>query len=373
MNRLRSFSVFVALLALAMTFAACGDDNGDGGSGGGGDAQATIDDATFEGVESGVLDLSLAFEAKGEQAGNLDLSLSGPFQGGMEKGEKPQFDLVADVDGSFGDEEIDFEGGLVLLPNSAYVDYEGVDYEVDPTTFSIVESALEQAQGGTGASSSTACQEAASGLEVGDFMDGLSEDGSAEVDGTSTTKISGDLDVAGALDAVIEVAESPACRAQAQAAGELPSASEIDAIKSEVAGAVKEAHVDVYVGEDDIVRQVSAQLEIAPEGGSRGSAESVSLDFELKLTGVNEEQEISAPEGAKPLSDLFIKLGVNPIELLELLQGGGGAADLGGLLEGLGGGGGSGGGGGGDEQAELRCLGEANSPVDIQKCLRRAG
>ncbi|HEU5143460.1 MAG TPA: hypothetical protein VFU04_09930 [Solirubrobacterales bacterium] len=376
MNRPRSFSVLAALLALAVAFAACGDDNGDGGGAGGGDAQAAIDDATFEGIESGVLDLSLAADVEGKEAGNFDLSLSGPFQGAMEKGEKPQFDLVADVDGSFGDEKIDFEGGLVLLPNSAYVDYEGIDYEVDPTTFGIVESALKQAeqQGAAGSGSPTACQEAASGLEIGNFIDNLSDDGSADVEGTSTTKISGDLDVSGALDALIELAEDPACSAQVGAAGALPSESEIDAAKSEVSEAVKTAHVDVYVGEDDIVRQVSAQLEIAPEGGSQAGAESVSLDFELKLAGVNEEQEVSAPGGAKPLNDLFLKLGVNPIELLELLQGGGGVPDIGGLLEGLdGGGSGRSGGSGNGEQAELECLGEARTPVDIQKCLRLAG
>jgi hypothetical protein len=374
LNRLRSFFVFVAMLALAIALPACGDGNSDGGGAGGGDTQAVIEDATFEGVESGVLDLSLAAEVKGQEAGQLDLSLSGPFQGAMEKGEKPQFDLAADVDGSFGDERIDFEGGLVLLPNSAYVDYEGVDYEVDPTTFSIVESALKQAeqQGAAGSGSAADCQEAASGLEIGNFVDNLSDDGSADVEGTSTTKVSGDLDVPGALDALVELAEDPACSAQVGAAGALPSKSELDAAKSEVGEAVKTAHVDVYVGEDDIVRQVSAQLEIAPEGDSGDSAESVSLNFELKLSGVNEEQEISAPGGAKPLNDLFLKLGVNPIELLQLLQGGGGTPDIGGLLEGLGGGGSAGGSGGG-EQAELECLGEARTPVDIQKCLGRAG
>jgi hypothetical protein len=373
LSRLRSAFTLAVLIALATALAACGDE-GNGG-GGGGNAQSVLDRATLKGVESGVVDLSLALDAQGEEGGDADLSLSGPFQGATEKGEKPQFDLEAKVDGSFGDESIDFEGGLVLLPNSAYVSYEGTEYEVDPTTFSFVESALEQAQreaGGEGGST-TACQEAAAELEIGNFVDDLSEDGDADVGGTSTTKVSGDLDVAEAIDSLVELAEDPACSAQVGAAGQLPSRSEIDEAKDEIEQAVKTAHIDVYVGDDDIVRQISAQVEIEPEGGSGGEGlQSIAMELELKLTEVNEEQEISAPDGAKPLNDLFLKLGVNPIELLGLLQGEGGQPDLGNLLEGLGAAAG-GGSGGGNQQAYLECLGKARTPVDLQDCDRLAG
>ena len=377
MSRLRFIAVLVALVAMATALTACGSSDSDGG--GGGDPQTVIDSATLEGVESGVLDLSIAVNAEGKEGGDIDVSLSGPFQAAMSKEEKPQFDLTASVDGSFNDEEVKFDGGLVLLPNSAYVNYEGTDYEVDPTTFSFVESTLEQAQQQSGAGDAgdvTACQEAASKLEVGNFVDNLSDDGGADVDGTSTTKVSGDLDVSGAIDSLVELAEDPACSAQVGAAGALPSKSEVEDAKSQVGEAVKNAHVDVYVGDDDIVRQVSAQLEIDPPKGSGEGPESVEIEFELKLSEVNEEQEISAPDGAKPLNDLFLKLGVNPIELLGLLQGEGGAEGLGGLLEGLGGAaGGSDGGGsdGGDQQAYLKCLGEARTPVDLQNCAKLRG
>lgn len=70
-----------------------------------------------------------------------------------------------------------------------------------------------------------------------------------------------------------------------------------------------------------------------------------------------------------------MKLGVNPIELLGVLQGQGGAGGLsgagglGGLLNGIGGSGGSSSGGGsGSAQAYLNCLKGAQTPVDIQKC-----
>lgn len=335
MSRLRTpFVLFVAALISAGLLAACG-----GGSDKSGESpQAILDEATLEGIDSGKIDLTLGVEASGPEGGTVDLSLSGPFQG-EGKGSLPQLDLTAEAKGSIDGEKLDFEGGIVLLPNSAYVNYEGVEYEVDPTTFAFVESTLKEAQreagAETGSAGAAACQEELGELKVADFLEEGANEGSTEVDGTATTKISGDLDVSGAIDTVLEAVESPACRAQLAAAGPLPSEAEIEKAKDEVTGSLKSAHVDVYVGDDDIVRQISAQLKIEPENSGKGP-KSVEIDFDLKLSGVNEEQEISPPENAKPLSKLFLKLGVNPIELLGLLQGEGGGEGLGELLEGLG-------------------------------------
>jgi hypothetical protein len=336
LSRLRSLYVVaaaVALVALGLALAACG-----GGSDKSSESpQTVLDEATLQGIESGDIDLSLGVKAQGPEGGNLNVSLSGPFQG-EGKGSLPQLDMTAKAKGNFNGKDIDFDGGLVLLPNTAFVNYEGTEYEVDPTTFSFVESALAQAQreGGaeTGSDGVAACQEEFGGLKVADFLENGSNEGSADVGGTSTTKVSGDLDVSGAIDSVLEVVESQACRAQLAAAGPLPSKSEVDKAKSQVAGAVKSAHVDVYVGDDDIVRQISAQLQIEPQNGGSGP-KSVEIELDLKLTEVNEKQTISAPSNAKPLSRLFIKLGINPIELLGLLQGEEGGESLGELFEGL--------------------------------------
>jgi hypothetical protein len=336
LSRLRflcTIATVVALVATSIALAACG---------GGGDKssespQTVLDEATLQGIESGDVDLSLAVKAQGSEGGDLNVSLSGPFQG-EGKGSLPQLDMTAKAKGDFNGKNIDFDGGLVLLPNTAFVNYEGVEYEVDPTTFSFVESALAQAQreGGaeTGADGVAACQEEFGRLKVADFLENGTNEGSVDVGGTNTTKVSGDLDVSGAIDSVLEVVESQACRAQLAAAGPLPSKSEVDKAKSQVSDAVKSAHVDVYVGDDDIVRQISAQLRLEPQNGGSGP-KSVEIDLDLKLTGVNEEQTISAPANAKPLSRLFIKLGINPIELLGLLQGEEGGKGLGELFEGL--------------------------------------
>ena len=380
MNRLRVSILLAALLALATTIGACGDS----GSGGSSDPQEIVDSATFKGIESGELDMSLGIDASGKEGGHVDVSLAGPFQGGDEAKES-ELDLTAKANGSIGGEQVDFEGGLTLLPGTAFVNYQGTEYEVDPVTYSFAENALKEAEKEKGDESAgtTACQEAAKDLEVGNFIDNLTNDGSADVGGTSTTKVSGDLDVAGAFDALNELSEGP-CKSVLGSAGPLPSGGELEDAQGEVEKALKSAHVELYVGDDHIVRRLSAQLMIEPE--ESGEVQSVELDLDISLSGVNEEQQVSAPTGAKELSQLFVKLGINPIELAGAAEGG----DIGGLLGSLSGaflqgagssgagseGGGSSGGseGSGSEsgqQAYLKCLQGATTPVEIQRCISK--
>src|SRR5829696_2793312 len=205
LSRLRPFLLFAALAALATVFAACGSD--DGGSGGGSDEspEAVLKGSTFEGVESADLDLSVKVDVSGDEGGTVDVSLAGPFQStGM--GQLPELDMTAEASGSVGGKDVDFDGGVVLVPNKAYVAYEGEDYEVDSTTFSFIQSAIEEAQRESGAEGgtkgATKCQEeAAAKFSAEDFVENLSNEGSADVGGTETTKVSGELDVSGALEA----------------------------------------------------------------------------------------------------------------------------------------------------------------------------
>jgi hypothetical protein len=345
------------MVALVATFSACG-------SGGTEDPQQVIDEATLEGVESGTVDLKLKVHSVGEKPADLDATLSGPFQSGG-KESLPELDLSATANGEINDEPVDFEGGLTLLSDRAFVNWKGTEYEVDPTTFGFVKSGFEQAQqeGGQESGGATACQKAAQGLKIGDFVDNLESEGGAEVDGTSTTKVSGDLNTRGAVNAILELAEDPACSSQLEAAGNL-SLSELESVRGELTKAIKRAHADVYVGDDHIIRRVVAEFTAVEKG------ETVEIDLDLTLGNVNEEQSIEAPSGAKPLEDLFQQLGINPLELLE--GGGGGGGDLGSLLEGLRGGSESNEETLDESQAYLECLQEVETPADLQKCANQA-
>ncbi|HEX3360567.1 MAG TPA: hypothetical protein VHS74_06195, partial [Solirubrobacterales bacterium] len=178
----------------------------------------------------------------------------------------------------------------------------------------------------------------------------------------------------------IKLAETPACSSELKAAGPLP----LDQLKSyegKFTDAIKKAHADIYVGEDDhIVRKVVADLTIEP----KGSGEKTETSLEVTLSKVNEKVAIKAPAGAKPLTDLFGELGISLNQIAGLFEGGG-TEDLGGLIEGIvggsgfGGEGSSGGGesssGSGAEESELplspeftECLKKANGAADVQKC-----
>lgn len=334
MNRNRILALLAFALAIAVGLAACGGSSG---------PQQIVDEATLEGVESGELDLSVRVDAKGPKGGHVEVAVAGPFESESED-QVPELDLTASAKGKVQGEAIDFQGGLTLLSGRrAYVQYEGVEYKVDPFTYGFVRGMAKQ--GGNGGSSEvTACQKAVAGLSLGDFVEGASEGGTVDVGGTETTKVSGDLDTGGAIEALIELTEDPACNEQLDAAsGSLPSTAQLEKAKREVQGAVKDAHVELYVGDDHIVRRMTARATIEPPGSAGEGVESVDLDVDLTLTGVNEAQTIAAPTRSRPLTNLFLKLGISPLELLELLEGRGGLGrgGINGLLEGIGGLGGS--------------------------------
>ena len=370
MSRIRILALFATLIALTAVFAACG--GGSDSSSSSEDPQKVVEEASLEGVKSGELDLSIHANAEGEEDGEIDVNLSGPFEAGSQ-GELPQLEMTAEAEGSAQGEEINFEGKLTLLTDRAFVEFEGTPYEVDPSSFGFLKSAFEQAQQQGGSEADvTACQTAAEGIKFSQFVQNLEDEGSEDVGGTSTTKISGDLKVSGAISALIQLTEDPACSAQLEAAGPLPL-DELEEAKDELTKAITKSHVEIAVGDDHIVRKFAAELTIEPPGAK---GEKVELELELELSGVNEEQSFSKPSNAKPLEALFKDLGVNPLELLQQAQNGG----LGGLLEGIAGGsmgGGSSSGGGseaGSGQAQkeyAQCLQQASktgSAAALQKC-----
>ncbi len=373
MSRKRTLALLAVLAALTALLSACGG----GGGGSSEDPQKVIESATFEGVESGTVDLTMNIKSQGENSGDVKVDLSGPFQS-TGKESLPELAMEVKANGDAGGENVNFEGGLTVLGDRAYVSFEGKNYEVDPTTFGFVKSSIEKGEQ-EGAKESaggqrTACQKAATSMNLEEFVDNLENEGGEEVEGVKTTKLSGDLEPKGAIDAIVRLMETPACSSQLEAAGPLPL-DELKAMEGEITGAVKKAHADIYVGEDDhIVRKVSADMTVEP----KGTSEKVQVEFDFTLGGVNEQQTIKAPANAEPLEKLFGQLGINPLELLGMIEGGS-TGDIGGLLEGITGG--ETASGSGAEPAEsvevpsvgkskefTECLAEAKSASDVQEC-----
>jgi len=365
LSRIRFFALFATLALLASVFAACGGGGSDSSNE---DPQKVVEKASLEGVKSGEFDMSLHAKVEGDEGGEVDVSLGGPFEAGA-KGELPQAEVSVEAEGEASGDDLDFEGGLTLLTDRAFIAYEGTPYEVDPTTFGFLKSALEQAQQQEGSEADvTACQEAAEGIKFAQFADNLENEGSEDIDGTSTTKVSGDLNVNGAIDALIQLTEDPACSSQLEAAGPLPL-NELEEAKGELGKAIRKSHVEIAVGDDDIVRKFAIELTVEPP---QAKGEKVELEMEATLSGVNEEQSFEEPSNAKPLEALFKKIKVNPLELLEA----GGSEGLGGLLEGIMGGSSAGGSssggsselGAGAQKEYAQCLQKARTTADLQKC-----
>lgn len=374
MSRRRTAVLLAAFAALAAILSACG------GGGSSEDPQKVIESATFEGIESGEMDLSLKVKATGEKPGDLTAEVSGPFQS-TGKQSLPELGLAIKANGEAAGKKIDFDGGLTVLGDRAFIAYEGKNYEVDPTTFGFIKSSIEEGeQEGSKESQTaevTACQKAAEELNLAEFVDNLENEGSEDIEGTGTTKLSGELNPKNAVEAIIKLSETPACSSQLEATGLAP-VEELKAEQDELTDAIKDAHITLNVGEDDhIPRKVAAEMTIEPKSGG----DKVELEFEITLSKVNEKQTIKAPAGAESIEQLFEKLGVNPFELLGLFEGGG-SEGLGGLLEGITSGEGASELEGqieeGLEEAELpsvedskeftECLGNAESAADVQKC-----
>ena len=211
-SRLRIALALAAIAALGVGLVACG-----GGGSSDESPEAVLENATLEGIESADLDLSLQVKSTGKEASDLDVSVSGPFEE-QEGSELPQMDIEVTAKGNYKGDDVDFDGGLVLLPNSAFVRYEGVEYEVDPTSFSFVESLLDHSQKESGAESNgiKGCREAVGTLDFTKLGEGLKNEGSADVGGTETTKLSGELDPKGASDLLTELTRKPGLQGPAQ-------------------------------------------------------------------------------------------------------------------------------------------------------------
>jgi hypothetical protein len=391
LTRTKLLSVTTAALLGSGLLAACG------GGGGDEDPQQVLDQTTLSDVHSANIDLSVSGSAEGDQGGNFDVSLSGPVQG--ENGKFPQFDLTGKVTASGAGQDFDFEGGLISTGDQGFVSYNGTDYEVPSTAFGQIVKASEKAQkqqkdtsglspseafaqgctqslvqqGADESAASDACD-----IDFKALLTNLSNEGDADVEGADTIHISGDANVD-------QIASDFAALVKATPQGQQLPQSAIDQVVQQATDAVDEATIDVYSGKDDhLLRKLDFSLKVTPpDSASSSGIDSISADFSLSLSGVNEEQTIEAPSNAKSLSDLTNQIGIPG---LSGLGGLGGAGSSGGSVPLPGGGGGGGGvpslpggtGGAGNApnpaqtQAFLKCLQQAQGDqAALQACANK--
>ena len=119
----------IATLALAAVAAGCG---GGGGSGSSEDAEALLNKAFAQEVDSADLKIDMSADLEGVQQlnGPISLTIEGPYKSqGKEK--LPLFDWDVSVQG--GGQS--FAGGLVVTADNAFVEFQGTNYEVGTELF----------------------------------------------------------------------------------------------------------------------------------------------------------------------------------------------------------------------------------------------
>jgi hypothetical protein len=374
LNRTRTLLAACALaLPIPAAIAGCGGDDG-----GDEDPQEVLS-ATFNNdntISSGVIDLSLEASAEGAAGGNFAVNLSGPFQGDPENPTAiPQLDMTASVSGEGGGQSLDFEGGLVVTEDNAFVEYDGSAYEVGTETFTQLKEQAEAqagaAEDSTDASSSfrEGCESAieaqggdpaACDFDVSAWFTELSNEGTEDKGGSEATHIAGQLDIATMLNDLFQLGASvPGANVQGL------SPEVIQSQLDTVANAVETADFDVYSAtEDDTLRGLDFTIAIDPAaipGGEAAGVESVDLSFAMEISDADEEQTIEAPSDAKPLSELQGELG------------GLGIPGVGGTVPGLTPGGtGIPDAGAGTGDPALDCLAEAQTQKEITECLNQS-
>jgi hypothetical protein len=297
-------AILLALLAaLALGVAACG---------GGGDEASSDTDVntllkdTFNGnkdVKSGKLNLALKVDAKGGSSatqGPITMSVAGPFQSeGKQK--LPKFD----IDFAFEGAGQSIKAGLTSTGTKGFVNFQGTDYAVSDQVFQQFKAGYEQAQKNGGGSSKQQQSLSSLGLDPRQWLTNPKNEGDAKVGDDDTIKITGGIDVNKLLDDV-NTALQKVKQLGAQGTQNLPSQLTAEQRK-QVVDAVKDPKVEIYTGkEDKILRRMVVSLGIVDPKGSSGSA---NINFDLSISDLNEDQEISAPSGAKPFDQLLSKLG----------------------------------------------------------------
>lgn len=354
LGRLRPLAVLLVLLLASGLLVACG-------GGGSDDDPKKVLDETFSGdgdVKSGRLSVTFGLRAEGARDldGPVSMKLSGPFQRGGDK-ELPRFDLGVTFSGAGQS----LNAGAVATEDKGFVKFQGRTYAVPDEIFAQFKKGFEQAQNQNRDKNQNTFQ--ALGVDPRNWLKDPKNEGTEDVGGAETIHVSSDVDVKKFLDDLDKILS----RAGSLGAGQVQRLTPAQRRAAEQA--IKGATFDVYSGKDDkILRRLAVRLNFeVPEAQRRqaGGLRSGTVDFSLEIADLNSDQEIKAPTGARPLSELTGALG----GLGEALGGAQGGSGSGGPAQGATGGGASPGGGTGGES-------EGGSNQDFQRyadCLEKAG
>jgi hypothetical protein len=283
---------------------ACVAAIGCGGGGNDKDAQALLDKAFKQSIDSADLKLDAEIQVEGSPALSkpVRIEASGPFRNN--KGKLPSTNLEVKIGG--GGQTV--QTGFLSTGDRAFIKFQDVYYEQPP-------SKVEQANRSIGKQGSGKSSLKALGLDPRGWLEDAHTEGSDKVAGAETTHVSGKLDVSKVVqdfNSFVKRSRGAIGGATGQAPRPLKE-SELNKI-SEV---VKDPTFDVYVAKDDnSIRRISGHLELDVPKEDRSAVAGIeggSLSFTLEFSNVNGDQNIVAPTKARPLSELTQSLGTGAL------------------------------------------------------------
>jgi hypothetical protein len=224
---------------------------------------------TPDSLESASFNGSLSFSTQGEK--NV-IKTSGAFElGGANKMPKVDVQLSVRVPGM----KLDQSGGFVTTGDRAWFTRGNTGYAIAQDSWSQIVKARE-----SGAAPAPDASAAKVDVDPSAWLRNVKSEGTEKIDGVEVTHISAEVDSA---KAVTDLA-----KAMSQATP-LPNAEQ--RLRQ---GGLSAGDLDVWVGDDKIMRRASLELSGKGTGGQRVNA---ALDFEL--SGVNKPQDIDRPANVK--------------------------------------------------------------------------
>jgi hypothetical protein len=279
------------------------------GCGGGGESASSdmpVDQLlkqTFSGdkqVKSGVLDLSLNVNAQGSSqlSGPLSLRLSGPFES-QGKGKLPKFKLAASVAGNGQN----LTAGITSTVDKGFVSFQGTDYVISDNVWSQFRKGYEQSQQ-QASSKSNGQSLSALGIDPGNWLTNPRNAGDGKVGNDDVVRITGGVDVAKMLDDVntlLEKGRSLGGSATQNVPNKLTEQQKQEAVK-----AIQSPSVEIDTGKDDsILRRVLVNFNVNVPKSASAAAQSAKVALDLKISDLNNGQDISEPSNPKPFAQLL--------------------------------------------------------------------
>jgi hypothetical protein len=192
--------------------------------------------------------------------------------------------------------------GVTSTVDKGFVDFQGTDYAITDNVWSQFRKGYEQSQ--QQASSQKGQSLSALGIDPQNWLTNPRNAGDGKVGNDDVVRITGGVDVAKMLDDVNTLLEKG--RALGGSATQNIPNKLTEQQKQEAVQAIQKPSVEIDTGKDDsILRRALVNFTVNLPKSAAATAQSAKVALDLKITDLNQGQDISAPANPKPFTQLL--------------------------------------------------------------------